>query len=58
MDAGHADIVEMLDRIAHQFRGDDSLFGDWNVAGSGGDDRDDTFAVSRWVFLKDNGAGQ
>jgi len=41
MDAGDSDVVERLDQVAHEFSGDNGLFGDGNVAGSSGDDGDD-----------------
>ena len=45
VNSGHADIVEMLDFIAHHFRGDDGLFGHGNVAGAGRDHGNDPLAI-------------
>ena len=39
MDAGHADVVETLDRVPHGFGGDQGLLGYRNVGGAGGDDQ-------------------
>jgi len=58
MDAGDADIVEVLDFVSHHFGGDDSLFRDRDVAGSRRDYGDDAFAVFRCVLLQDDGAGE
>src|ERR1700689_252806 len=58
MNAGNANVVEMFDFVAHDFGGDDSLFGDGNVAGSGRDHGNDALAILHGVALQDNGAGE
>ncbi len=58
VDAGYSDIVEVMDRVAHEFGGDDRFFGYGDVAGSGGDYGDDAFAVAAAVALKGDGAGE
>lgn len=50
MNAGDSDIVERLDLVAHQLRGNNGFFGDGNVAGSGRDDGDDAL-VALFVAL-------
>jgi len=44
MNAGDTDVVELVDAIAHHARGEQSFFGDGNVAGASGDDKDQAFA--------------
>ena len=58
VNAGDADVVEMLDFVAHEFGGDDGLFGHRDVAGSGGDDGDDALAIFRGIALQNDGAGE
>src|SRR5581483_6174639 len=58
VNTGDADIVEMLDVVAHDLGGGDRLFGDRNVAGAGGDDGDGALAVLFFVAAQDGGAGQ
>jgi hypothetical protein len=58
MDASYADVVDVLDGISHEFRGDYCFFGYGDVAGSGGDYSDHAFAVALAVALEDDGAGQ
>jgi len=40
MDAGYANVIERLGAIAHHAGGEQGLFRDGNVAGTGGDDKD------------------
>ena len=56
MNARDADIVKMLDLVAHEFGGDDRLFGDRDVAGSGGDYGDHSFAIFCFVAVQDDGS--
>ncbi len=58
VNASDSYVVEMLDAVAHEFGGDDGFFGYGNVAGSGGDDRDDAFAVALAITLERDGSGQ
>ena len=46
MNAGDSYVVEMLDAIAHEFGGDDRFFGNRDVAGSGGNHRNDALSVA------------
>ena len=39
MEAGDADVVEPIDRVAHQLGGDGRFLGDRQVGGAGGRDR-------------------
>jgi len=57
VDAGDSDIVEMLDAVAHEFGGDDGFFGDGDVAGAGGDNRDHALAVELAVAVEGDGSG-
>ena len=58
MDAGYSDVVDVLDRISHEFRCDYGLFRYGDIAGPGGDYGDYSFAVVLAVALEDDGAGQ
>src|SRR5258708_10958936 len=58
VDASDSDVIDMLNVIAHQFRGDDRFFGDWDVAGSRRHDHDHALAVSLAITLKHDGASQ
>ncbi len=58
MDAGDADVVVMLDIVAHDFGGDDNLFGDWDVTGAGRNYGDDALAVFRGITLQNDGAAR
>jgi hypothetical protein len=40
MNAGHADVGDQLDRVAHQARGHHGFFGHRQIAGSGADHGD------------------
>src|ERR1017187_271997 len=58
VDAGDSNVVDMLNVVAHQFRGDDCLFGDRDVAGSRGHDHDDALAVLLAITLERDGPRQ
>jgi hypothetical protein len=58
VDARDADVIDMLNVIAHQFRGDDCFLGDRDVAGSGGYDHDHAFAVPLAITFEHDGARQ
>ncbi len=58
VDAGDADVVEMLDAIAHEAGGEQGFFGDGNIAGAGGDHRDGAFAGDFFVAFDGDGAGE
>ena len=58
MDAGHADVVQVLDVVAHHLRGHDRFFGDRNITGPRRDDYDFSLAVFRAVSLEHDGARQ
>ena len=57
VNAGDADVVEMLHFVAHDFGSHDGLFSDRNVAGPGGDDGDDSLAIFCGIALQHDGAG-
>src|ERR1700681_2060840 len=57
VDARDSDIIDMLNVIAHQFRGDDCFFGDRDVAGSCGHDHDHALAVQFAIALEYDGTG-
>src|SRR5436305_9082551 len=57
MDAGHPDIVNRLDMVAHHFRGDLPFLRDWDVAGACGHDRDCAFAFNCAVAPKADSSG-
>ena len=44
MNPGDTYVVKLIDAIAHHARGEQSFFGDWDVAGTGGNDEDQAFA--------------
>jgi hypothetical protein len=48
----------MLDAVAHEFGGDYGFFSYGNVAGAGGDYRDDSFAVEVAVAVEGDGSGE
>ena len=48
MNAGDADVVDMLDVVAHDLRRDHRFLRDGNVAGAGGDD-DDLALCRVWI---------
>src|ERR1700674_2946199 len=52
VDARDSDVIDMLNVIAHQFRGADRFFGDGDVAGSGGHDHDHSLAVPLAITLE------
>src|ERR1700687_2615828 len=56
VDARDSDVIDMLNVIAHQFRGDDRFLGDRDVAGSGGHNHDHALAVSLAIALEHDGA--
>ena len=58
VNAGDSNVVDVLDIVAHQFRGDDGFLGDRNVTGSGGYDYDHALAVLFAVAFEDDGACQ
>ena len=58
VDAGDADVIEMLDAIAHDLRGEQGFFGDRNVAGAGGDDENLAFAGDFAIALDGDDAGE
>src|ERR1035438_6564024 len=58
VDAGHPDIVDGVDFIAHQFRGDPGFFGHRHIAGAGADHTDAAFAINGAVAPKTDGAGE
>src|SRR5208337_2023251 len=58
VDAGDSDVVDVLNIVAHQFGGDDCLFGYRDVAGSGGDDHDHALAAPLAITLEHDGASQ
>src|SRR5437667_455746 len=53
VNAGDADVVDAAHRGAHRLGGDRRLFGDGNVAGATGDDRDRAGARLRELQLED-----
>jgi len=57
MNASNADIVERIGAIAHHARGEQSLFGDRNVAGTGGNDQDGSLPPNRGVAFDGDGPG-
>jgi len=58
VNACDADVVEMLDLIAHKLGGGDGFFGDGNVAGAGGHDEDGSFAIAAAIAVKGDGSGE
>src|SRR5271169_5208853 len=58
MNAGDADIVEVFNLVAHHFGGDDGLFGDRDVAGSGGNYSDNALAIFRGIALQNDCPGE
>src|SRR6266852_9470714 len=56
VDARDSDVIDMLNVVAHQFRGDDCFFGDRDVAGSSGHDHDHALAVQLAIALEHDGA--
>jgi len=58
VNSGDSYVVDVLDVIAHQFRGDDCFFGYGDVTGSGGYDHDHALAVRLAVALEDDGASE
>ena len=55
VNACDSDVVKMFDFVAHDLGCNDGLFGDGDVAGSGGDYGDDAFAVLGGITLQNNG---
>jgi hypothetical protein len=58
VDAGDSYVIDMLNVVAHHFRGDYSLFGYRDVAGASGDDDDDSLAVLFAIALEHDGASE
>jgi hypothetical protein len=58
VNARDSDVVDVLDVVAHQFRGDDGFFGDRDVTGSGGDDYDHALALRLAITLENDGASE
>ena len=58
VNARDSDVVNVLNVVAHHFRGDDSFFGDGDVAGSRRDDHDHALAVLLAITLEHDGASQ
>ena len=57
VDAGNSNIIQMLDAVAHEFSGDYRFFGYWNVAGTRGNDGDDSLAVTLAIAVESDGSG-
>ena len=58
MNAGDADVVEMLDPIAHQACSEQGFFSDGNVAGACGDDEDSALAGEFAIAFDGDDAGE
>jgi hypothetical protein len=58
VDASDSYVVDVLNFVAHQFGGYYCFFGDWDVAGSRGDDYDHAFAVPFAIALEHDGSRQ
>src|ERR1019366_910330 len=58
VDAGDSYVVDVLDAVAHQFRGDDRFFGYRDVAGSRRHDYDHSLALFLAVALEHDGPRQ
>jgi hypothetical protein len=56
VNSGDSYVIDVLDVITHQLRGDDCFFGYWDVTGSGGHDHDHALAVRLAIALEDDGA--
>src|SRR3954463_15400010 len=56
MDTGDADIVKVLDAVAHDLSSDHSFLGDRNVTSAGRDDGDGSLAVLLFILLQSNAA--
>jgi len=56
VNSGDSYVVDVLDVIAHQFRGYDCFFGYRDVTGSGGHDHDHALAARLAIALEDDGA--
>jgi len=58
MDTRNPYVIDVLDGVSHHFSGDNSLFGDGDVAGSGGNNCDHALAIAFAVALEHDGSGQ
>src|ERR1039458_6423090 len=58
VNAGDSDVIDMLNIVPHQFRGDDCFFGDWDVAGSCRHDHDHALAVLLAIALEHDSPSQ
>ncbi len=55
---GHADVVDALHAVAHDFGGDGGFFGHRQIAGAGADDGDETGALRQRFFSRWSRSGQ
>ncbi len=58
MDAGYADVEEGFDAIAHGAGGVNGFFGDRDIAGAGGDDKDGSLPGDLGVAFDGDDAGE
>ena len=58
VDAGDAYVEDVFDLIAHESSGKHGFFGNGNIAGAGGDHRDDAFARRSFVAFDGDSAGE
>ena len=56
--AGHADVVDALHAVAHDFGGDGGFLGHRQIARAGADDGDETGALGQRFFLDGHAAGE
>ena len=58
VNAGNADVVQVLNFVAHHFGGGYRLFCDGDVAGAGGDYGDDSLAIAFAIPFQGDGSGE
>ena len=58
VNASDANVVELIYPVAHHARGEKGFFGDGNVAGTGGNDKDQALAGNFAAALNGNDAGE
>ena len=56
MQAGHADVADALDAVAHDFGGDGGFLGHGQIARAGADDGDGAGAFARGLFFDGDAA--
>ena len=56
--AGHADVVDALDAVAHDFGGDGGFLGHRQIARAGTDDGDEPGALGQRLFFDGHAAGE